>query len=44
MSEWNASLYDNKHGFVAEYGKGLLEFGPETTVSAFWIWDAEQER
>lgn len=28
MSEWNASLYDNKHGFVAEYGKGLLEFVP----------------
>ena len=25
MSEWNASLYDNKHDFVAEYGKGLLE-------------------
>ena len=28
MSEWNASLYDNKHDFVAEYGKGLLEFVP----------------
>ena len=26
MSEWNAALYDNKHDFVAEYGKGLLEF------------------
>ncbi len=26
MSEWNATLYDNKHDFVAEYGKGLLEF------------------
>ena len=24
MSEWNALLYDNKHDFVAEYGKGLL--------------------
>lgn len=24
--EWNSSLYDNKHNFVAEYGKGLLEF------------------
>ena len=20
MSEWNATLYDNKHDFVAEYG------------------------
>ena len=29
MSEWNAVLYDNKHDFVAEYGKGLLEFIPE---------------
>lgn len=28
MSKWNASLYDNKHDFVAEYGKGLLEFVP----------------
>lgn len=28
MSEWNASLYDNKHDFVAEYGKGPLEFVP----------------
>ena len=24
--DWNASLYEEKHGFVAEYGKGLLEF------------------
>ena len=24
--EWNSSLYDKKHDFVAEYGKGLLEF------------------
>lgn len=29
MSEWNAELYDNKHNFVAEYGKGLLEFVPK---------------
>ena len=29
MSEWNAALYDNKHDFVAEYGKGLLEFVSE---------------
>lgn len=28
MSEWNAVLYDNKHDFFAEYGKGLLEFVP----------------
>lgn len=25
---WNSQLYDNKHDFVAEYGKGLLEFIP----------------
>ncbi|MBD5627523.1 MAG: methyltransferase domain-containing protein [Desulfovibrio sp.] len=24
--EWNANLYENSHGFVAEYGKGLLDF------------------
>ncbi len=29
MSEWNTGLYDNKHDFVAEYGKGLLEFVPK---------------
>jgi trans-aconitate methyltransferase len=28
--EWNSSLYDKKHDFVAEYGKGLLEFIPKT--------------
>ena len=27
--EWNSSLYDNKHDFVTEYGKGLLEFIPK---------------
>lgn len=26
--EWNSQLYDKKHDFVAEYGKGLLEFIP----------------
>lgn len=26
---WNASLYDQKHEFVSEYGKGLLEFIPD---------------
>ena len=29
MGDWNATLYDNKHDFVSEYGKGLLEFVPE---------------
>lgn len=29
MSQWDAALYDKKHDFVAEYGKGLLEFVPE---------------
>ena len=28
MVKWNAALYDNKHDFVAEYGKGLLEYVP----------------
>ena len=27
--EWNAALYDKKHNFVAEYGKGLLQYIPE---------------
>lgn len=27
--EWNSSLYDKKHDFGAEYGKGLLEFVPQ---------------
>ena len=31
MSEWNAELYDSKHDFVAEYGKGLLEFVPRNS-------------
>ena len=26
--EWDANLYQNNHDFVAEYGKGLLEFIP----------------
>ena len=40
MSEWNAALYDNKHDFVAEYGKGLLEFVPENnnqSILDFWL-------
>lgn len=28
MSEWNAQLYDQKHDFVAAYGRGLLQFVP----------------
>lgn len=27
--EWNSILYDEKHDFVAEYGRGLLEFVPK---------------
>lgn len=27
--EWNSLLYDDKHDFVSEYGKGLLEFIPD---------------
>ncbi len=27
--EWNSLLYDKKHEFVSEYGKGLLEFIPD---------------
>jgi trans-aconitate methyltransferase len=29
--KWNSGLYDNKHSFVAEYGKNLLEFIPSDT-------------
>ncbi len=29
MGEWNADLYDSKHGFAAEYGRGLLSFVPK---------------
>lgn len=27
--KWNSLLYDSKHDFVSEYGKGLLEFIPK---------------
>lgn len=27
--EWNSTLYNDKHDFVAEYGKGLLEYIPD---------------
>lgn len=29
MMKWNSALYDNKHDFVAEYGKELLELLPD---------------
>ena len=32
--EWNSTLYDKKHNFVAEYGKGLLEFVPKNDEQA----------
>ena len=32
--EWNSTLYDKKHDFVAEYGKGLLEFVPKNCEQA----------
>jgi SAM-dependent methyltransferase len=30
MMKWNAELYEDKHNFVAEYGKGLLEYIPDS--------------
>lgn len=32
--EWNTQLYDNKHDFVSEYGRGLLEFVPANKEQA----------
>lgn len=32
--KWNSTLYDKKHDFVAEYGKGLLEFVPKNAGQA----------
>lgn len=29
---WNSTLYNEKHDFVMEYGKGLLEFIPHNTA------------
>lgn len=26
---WNATLYDKKHDFISEYGKGILSYFPE---------------
>ena len=32
--QWDAKLYDQKHGFVAEYGTNLLEYVPDGTARA----------
>lgn len=34
MTEWNATLYDRQHDFVAEYGKELLTFVPQQPKQA----------
>ncbi len=31
LMKWNADLYEQKHHFVAEYGRGLLSYLPEQT-------------
>ena len=28
--KWDSKLYDDRHNFVAEYGKGLLEYIPNS--------------
>ncbi len=33
MMKWDSELYDKKHDFVSEYGKGLMEYMPEQKVS-----------
>lgn len=42
--DWNADLYENKHDFVAEYGRDLLSNVPETPARPFWTWAAEPVR
>lgn len=42
--DWNAEWYENKHGFVAEYGRELLSCVPEIQTSPFWTWAAEPVR
>ena len=32
--EWNADLYEDKHGFVADYGKDLLSHVPDNPGQA----------
>lgn len=44
MGDWDAGLYDKKHDFVSEYGKGLLEFVPMNKNQnildlGFGLWD-----
>lgn len=36
--EWNSTLYDKKRDFVAEYGKGLLEFVPKNYEQGLVNW------
>jgi len=36
--EWNSTLYDKKHDFVAEYGKGLLGFVPQNPKQSILDW------
>lgn len=42
--DWNAEWYENKHGFVAEYGRELLSCVLEIQNSPFWTWAAEPVR
>ena len=42
--DWNAALYRKSHGFVAEYGKTLVDLvhsygkkARKTPASVFWI-------
>ena len=39
--DWNAALYRKSHGFVAEYGKTLVDlvhsYGKKAPASVFWI-------
>ena len=32
--EWNADFYEDKHGFVADYGKDLLSHVPDNPGQA----------
>lgn len=36
--EWNSTLYDKKHDFVAEYGRELLEFVQRNDEQAILAW------
>ena len=37
MGDWNVGLYDDKHDFVSEYGKGLLEFVPKNKNQSIFL-------